>query len=158
MVTNLLNIPRTTGDLISRAIEEFAEERSRGPDHYDLWHHDEPVWILRDWRPLASARRVGPQPRLVIRVQLAAFDTDDPLTRFQAIPDAHILADGRITQRLPKSARGILQAHSGILLDALESAAWAKKFAEEIHQELRKLIAVAWAEAESLGTQIRPSK
>ena len=158
MVTRLVDVPRSVGDLISQAVKRFAHERRWDDEHFDLWYHDEPVWIVRDWKQ-ASLARDDRTRRLVIRVQLAAFDTHNLNESVQAIPDAYIVEDGRISKRAKKKdRRAVSEVRSQAIysLVALENSARAER-PDEVISIVRGLIEDAWSQAEILGSQLQES-
>lgn len=137
------DIPRDFGDVISEAVLEFAKIRNWGPEHYDLWYHDAPVWYVRE------DRRTGDET-WVTRAQIAPFRTPAGLELY-AMPDVFIYdwAQKRVTAECSpedRQRRSRVALLEPLLRTATDDRATAIK-------EILGLIAGAWTEAEALQPQ-----
>lgn len=155
MVTRLVDVPRSVGDLISKAVLHFARERRWNDAHYDLWYHDEPVWIVRDSKPIGtSASRNG--ARLIIRVQLSAIDAPDQPESLHAVPDAYIVTGGHVSKRTNKRDRqGLASRDEQEAPSLLELQNRALDDPYVVMSIVERLLQHAWPQAEQLGRQLR---
>ena len=68
------------GNVISKAVQAFAQSKSLD---YELWYHDEPIWIVRKESPKNFFKHV----------QVAAFDTADG-EKLCFVPKAYGFGEG----------------------------------------------------------------
>lgn len=101
MTQNIGVISPALGNLVSEAIEEFARKLNLKPDSYDLWYHDEPVWIVRS-RELTQDGK----SHLVRRVQICPFRTNEQ-PRLTFIPDVYLynLSNKTVSPKLAAETR-----------------------------------------------------
>jgi hypothetical protein len=70
--------------LVSDAVLEFAKKMGLGPEDYDLWYQEEPIWIVRSRQKLNGGT-------LVRRVQVSfALATDGKRLRLVFMPDLYL--------------------------------------------------------------------
>ncbi len=87
------SIPHGWGELVSEVVHEYAQEHHLGPEHYDLWYHDEPLWFVRKEEDDDEAVTLGQ------RVQISFYNTRDGL-ELRIMPDAYVYdRKGRRVQR-----------------------------------------------------------
>lgn len=152
MVTELV-VSKKLGDEISQAVRQFAEVRGWSPDHYDLWYHDEPVWIVRE-----KAEDGG--TATVRRVQIRPFDTVEGFV-LSFTPDAmaYDIDSGRVEAR-PSPHSRVKGSHSVpiVALELFLSTPRERLIEQRIEEDPRgvvrsvllKLLALTWSAAGSL--------
>ena len=103
---SLSSVSEEVGEYISRAVQTFAETRSKqfGENiQFDLWHQDAPIWVVSDL-PLGKSN-VGP---VVHKLEIGVFSTDNSL-EIRVIPDVY---------QIQKGARQALAPHERAELSA----------------------------------------
>lgn len=142
MVQRVLPISQEVGDLLSEVVREFVQIYKLGPESYDLWYHDEPIWIVRSTRET----RQGVQVR---RVQIAAFSTPEG-DQLIFIPDAYDY-DPKGKQILAKAnaevRRKSSQTFSWHLRQLVTDLPWKR---EELKRQLGLDLKKAWQAAQAL--------
>lgn len=146
MVTGPITIPRQLGDLISEAVLDLIKE-SWGPEDYDLYYHDEPVWFVRQSKQVGSMIEVR-------RVQIAAFDTVEG-QEVRAIPDAYRYNPEQKRIELTVSQESRSRGTQSVRLWELMSLL-VQNAADQAKWRLRSVIDNAWKNAEELSPDSVP--
>lgn len=136
------------GALISQVVEEYVRARGWGPESYDLWYHDEPLWFIRD---KTGREHIGTRPSakngalVVTRVQISPFTSSAGL-ELMAMPDAYVYdpTAKRVTAKASASDRS-----RGRQTRSVQELEWwlANSERDEAEQAVRSMIDAAWYEA-----------
>lgn len=141
------------GDEISDAVRGFAKDRDWTDANYDLWYHDEPVWIVRE------ETRNG-ETATVRRVQIRPFDSEDGAA-LSFTPDAmtfevdggHIVAQPSHYSRAKGSVSAPIAALE-LLLSTPRERLIEQKIEEDprsvVRSILKRLLAHSWSAAGKL--------
>lgn len=135
-------VPIAYGDLVSHAVEKFAKDY--GLD-YDLWYHDEPIWLIRQELP-------GKQ-LLVKRLQVAVFDTLQGPT-IKVIPDAYIMpSKDKWDEKKPVSAKQRFE----LSVDKSVSSLIQAKSTAETESLLYEMLKEAWVNTSQFVAELNVS-
>lgn len=141
------------GDEISETVLRFAKDRDWAGSNYDLWYHEEPIWIIRE-----ETRSGG--TATVRRVQIRPFDSEDGAA-LTFTPDAmtfevdggHIVARPSHHSRAKGSA-SVSIATLELFLSTPRERLMEQKIEEDprgvVRSVLGRLLAHAWSAAGSL--------
>jgi len=145
MTKRILDLPEPLGDVISNAVLSVTQD----PDEYDLWYHNEPIWLVH------RRRLAGDQVR-VSRVQITPCLIDNQAVLLVQ-PDAQLLDkcedhNGRPAREYAKKSLSI-----GTSASRADSIDLAKLFQEDsvghlewAKQTIAEMIRKAWDKAESV--------
>lgn len=153
MTKRILDIPEPLGEVISNAVLSVTQD----PDEYDLWYHNEPVWLVH-------RRRLSGDYVRVSRVQITPCFIDNQAVLLVQ-PDAQLLdkyCDDsgqpvrefvRQSLRLGTSASRSDRIDLAKLFqeDSARHLEWAK-------QTVAEMIRKAWSKAEAVrDDELQPS-
>ncbi|MBI2849630.1 MAG: hypothetical protein HYX80_01140 [Chloroflexi bacterium] len=141
MLNYPVRVPIRIGDTVSRAVEKFAKDHHLD---YDLWYHDEPVWLVREETGIASGEL------LVKRLQISAFDTEQG-TLLKVIPDVYVT---RSATRLEKKT-----IDSGLRSKYSKSRVMGELFSKGVDTEsvLREILEDVWKSVLELASRVGSS-
>lgn len=140
MVQELIGITPELGELISEVVRHFAHQLGLGPGDYDLWYHDEPVWIVRSRQQYHHDYFVGSYS--VRRVQICAFQINAE-AKLTFVPDAYLYDPVKKAVLKRSSARSRRENCRTLSLgDLVEGARWGKS--AHVKSQVDKTLRETW--------------
>jgi hypothetical protein len=144
MLNQPVSVPLEIGNVISEAMRSFAEEY--GLRDYDLWYHDEPLWLVRE----VSQKPSGEV--LVKRVQVSVFDSAEGY-KIKAIPDAYVLPSD-VKWEEKKTIEADLRVKYSASIIAIDIRQMLPRDTEHAKLKVQRIIEEAWQGASELASNI----